>query len=498
MDNRSNEFLVQELNKAIEQLTKDQGELINELKKYEGKIASNDKYEFEYDLSKVNKELEEKKNDLEQYNKSSKKILSLKKELETIKETEKNLKRAKEQCEDEMAKLQGRLELVDGKYVKTKEQESYELDLAKIEESLLKNSILEVRNIKETELQEGRIDYLLTKYNILEKYANKSEDNVEKENQEPEEKIENEEEQKIIKEQEEIRKPKMQETAKDNSSLSAGNLKSESTRVNSQAKSKEKDSDQIKTQIQITNVLCSVSQGKILYTIMGLDDKGDKIEVEKSIEPKRMSREDKEYLEGVLDKDSIKNVDINLLNILREDNNLKDTMASEEYLKFVDKMSHEGDKDKKDINLTYDLRDLKDVDITIIQKWNLRRVARNNLNKKMAEYIKPQSAFRTFIDKFKQKLLTTGSPETKKEEHYSREDEIYNTYKDLRDEEGFDFDRFCADMNLTEDEKNVLESFEKVNSSRKNFYRDLKSNQEYISTEKESNEKAHDEHEETR
>ena len=100
---------------------------------------------------------------------------------------------------------------------------------------------------------------------------------------------------------------------------------------------------------------------------MGLDDKGDKIEVEKSIEPKRMSREDKEYLEGVLDKDSIKNVDINLLNILREDNNLKDTMASEEYLKFVDKMSHEGDKDKKDINLTYDLRDLKKESIKMLK-----------------------------------------------------------------------------------------------------------------------------------
>ena len=55
-----------------------------------------------------------------------------------------------------------------------------------------------------------------------------------------------------------------------------------------------------------------------------------------------------------------------------------------------------------------------------------------------------------------------------------REDRIYSTYKDLSREEGFDFEKFCEDMELTPEERKELEVYEKVNADSKAFHKGIK------------------------
>ena len=112
---------------------------------------------------------------------------------------------------------------------------------------------------------------------------------------------------------------------------------------------------------------------------------------------------------------------------------------------------------------------------------------------------------KALIGRVKQGLLTVGSQEPEKEEPYSREDDVYSTYKLMRDEEGFDFDRFCNDMNLSTEERKTLESYEKVNSSKQSFHKEIKSKpasvipsknmqqEAEIKKDKEENQNVHDE-----
>lgn len=256
--------------------------------------------------------------------------------------------------------------------------------------------------------------------------------------------------------------------------------------------------------VKIDNVLCSVKDGKIFYTISGVNSKGENFEVEKSAEPKRASRKEKRSISQFINKVALRNVDINLYRILGTNKNFKNTDAAMVYLDQVERITDGADKGISDIKLTYDLTNLRKADISGFKKWQLKRFARNSERYNIADYIKPQGRLKALMGKVKQGLLTAGKQE-EKETPYSREDDVYSTYKMMRGEEGFDFDRFCEDMDLSEEERKTLESYEKVNSSKKSFHKGIKSEtashipsestqqKAEIKKEKEENQNVHDE-----
>ena len=256
--------------------------------------------------------------------------------------------------------------------------------------------------------------------------------------------------------------------------------------------------------VKIDNVLCSVKDGKIFYTISGVNSKGENFEVEKSAEPKRASRKEKRSISQFINKVALRNVDINLYRILGTNKNFKNTDAAMVYLDQVERITDGADKGINDIKLTYDLTNLRKADISGFKKWQLKRFARNSERYNIADYIKPQGRLKALMGKVKQGLLTAGKQE-EKETPYSREDDVYSTYKMMRGEEGFDFDRFYEDMDLSEEERKTLESYEKGNSSKKKYNKEIKSEtashipsestqqKAEIKKEKEENQNVHDE-----
>lgn len=257
--------------------------------------------------------------------------------------------------------------------------------------------------------------------------------------------------------------------------------------------------------VNVKDVICSVKNGKLTYTISGLDIRGKNYIIEKAVEPKRITGEEKRNIKRFIDKTSMKDIDINLYRILKSNKNVIGIDADVNYLKQVERVLDGEDKDEDDISLTYNLTDIRKADISVFKKWQLKRFARNSEKNGIADYIKPQGRMKALIGRVKQGLLTVGSQEPEKEEPYSREDDVYSTYKLMRDEEGFDFDRFCNDMNLSTEERKTLESYEKVNSSKQSFHKEIKSKpasvipskkmqqEAEIKKDKEENQNVHDE-----
>ena len=147
--------------------------------------------------------------------------------------------------------------------------------------------------------------------------------------------------------------------------------------------------------------------------------------------------------------------------------------------------SVDGNEKDDDMLITYDLQDLNSAKLGFLQKGQIKSIARRNFVDGIAEYIKPKSRFKMFIEKMKQKALPAGNKEkqvedvkddiiTKEAEEMPREDRIYSTYKDLSKEDGFDFDKFCEDMELTPEERSELEVYEKVNAGSKAFHQGIK------------------------
>ena len=80
------------------------------------------------------------------------------------------------------------------------------------------------------------------------------------------------------------------------------------------------------------DVICSVKNGKLTYTISGLDIRGKNYIIEKAIEPKRITGEEKRNIKRFIDKTSMKDIDINLYRILKSNKNVIGIDADVNYL----------------------------------------------------------------------------------------------------------------------------------------------------------------------
>ena len=228
--------------------------------------------------------------------------------------------------------------------------------------------------------------------------------------------------------------------------------------------------------MNISNVICSVINGKVIYTISGIDSNNVAISITREATPRKLTRTERRGILQNVEAIFIKNVDPQLYRILKNDKELNGDIVYD-YLQQVQRVSDEHYTNKigmpsvTDMNISYNLENLNNAQMTRAQKRLLKRIAKNDSRIGLAEYIKPKSRIKEFFDKIGQKLLTSGE---KSETEYNRDDEIFSTYKDLSNEPEFDFEQFCKDMNLTEEERKMFENYETVKRGQRNFQKGIK------------------------
>ena len=560
MDEKLNDLLIQEINKSIERLNGNKELLIEELKKYEGRYGALEKAELEQDLSKIDSELEQKRLDKAKIETRREIVAQIKEEQARADKEYQKLLKEREDCKAEINGLEGKKEFVNGVLVPTREQQEYEQDLEKINESIAKFEKLKVQHTKDLNEHSAVIEELLKKYNIREKYKNE----IQSEQGKPASEAKNTEEAKstvapaeenkdtapaIDDSQEETigieglaekEGPHKETDASDvlaSIDKSLEDVKNQDTQsrivVPKQADSKQAQSQQAepkqaepkqaesttpsgKSQTEngakevqpdeffkkvpldsknleglylpkkIQNITCSVKNGKLVYTISGINEDEKDFSVDVDANPKRLSREEKSFLSKKINRYSRGNIDAQIFRILKDDRLFRNTNLVYDYMEQIERLSSaDGNEKDGDMLITYDLQDLNSAKLGFLQKGQIKSIARRNFVDGIAEYIKPKSRFKMFIEKMKQKALPAGNKEkqvedvkddiiTKEAEEMPRKDRIYCTYKDLSKEDGFDFDKFCEDMELTPEERSELEVYEKVNAGSKAFHQGIK------------------------
>lgn len=553
MDEKLNDYLIQEINKSIQSLNQNKDQLIEELKKYEGRYGALEKAELEQDLSKIDSELEVRRLDKAKIETRREIVAQIKEEQEKAEKEYQKLLKEREDCEAEINGLAGKKEFVDGVLVPTKEQQEFEQDLEKINASIAKFEKLREQHTKDLNEHNTVIDSLLKKYNIREKYKSELEEKQDTPTQEAKRTEENKEATPVIDSTQKDNKTKQAETIivegpteneglhketdasdvlrsidkslEDLKNPNAQKAQTDKVVVPKNVEPKQQESsiakpttkeskpkqeiikpeeqkndpgvvvqpnevfkniEVIELPRKIQDITCSVIEGKLVYTISGIDEAGKQFSVDRETTPKRLTREEKRNISKKIDKFSLGNIDAQIYRILKDDKFFKNTSLVYDYMDQIDRLSSfENEERDDDMAIKYDLQNLNTTKLSFLQKGQIKSTARRNFMEGIAEYIKPKSRFKIFMEKMKQKSLPAGNQEkqaeeekddiiTKQGEEMPREDRIYSTYKDLSREEGFDFEKFCEDMELTPEERKELEVYEKVNADSKAFHKGIK------------------------
>lgn len=553
MDEKLNDYLIQEINKSIQSLNQNKDQLIEKLKKYEGRYGALEKAELEQDLSKIDSELEVRRLDKAKIETRREIVAQIKEEQEKAEKEYQKLLKEREDCEAEINGLAGKKEFVDGVLVPTKEQQEFEQDLEKINASIAKFEKLREQHTKDLNEHNTVIDSLLKKYNIREKYKSELEEKQDTPTQEAKRTEENKEATPVIDSTQKDNKTKQAETIivegpteneglhketdasdvlrsidkslEDLKNPNAQKAQTDKVVVPKNVEPKQQESsiakpttkeskpkqeiikpeeqkndlgvvvqpnevfkniEVIELPRKIQDITCSVIEGKLVYTISGIDEAGKQFSVDRETTPKRLTREEKRNISKKIDKFSLGNIDAQIYRILKNDKFFKNTSLVYDYMDQIDRLSSfENEERDDDMAIKYDLQNLNTTKLSFLQKGQIKSTARRNFMEGIAEYIKPKSRFKIFMEKMKQKSLPAGNQEkqseeekddiiTKQGEEMPREDRIYSTYKDLSREEGFDFEKFCEDLELTPEERKELEVYEKVNADSKAFHKGIK------------------------
>ena len=576
MDEKLNDYLIQEINKSIESLNQNKDQLIEELKKYEGRYGALEKSEFEQDLSKIDSELESRRLDLAKIE-TRREIMAQIREVQEKEEADyQKLLKEREDCKAEINGLAGKREFVNGALGPIEKQHNLEQELEKMNASIAKFDKLREQHKNDLNEHTAVIEELLKKYNIREKYKSELEtkqdapapetkkaestvvpseekkeptpviDDTQKDNKtEQVETItvegpaENEQPHKetdasdvlknIDKSLEDLKnpaqkaqtnrvvvpksvEPKQQpstepKVAKQETTITTQEPKESTTEqkepINPSTQTTEPTQKTTDGQTQeesitvepeefftsapkkIQNITCSVIDGKLVYTISGIDEDGKQFSVDRETTPKKLTREEKRSLSKKIDKYSIGNIDAQIYRILKNDSFFKNTSLIYDYMDQIDRLSsfEEGAKED-DMMIKYDLQNLHSTKLSFLQKGQIKSIARRNFIEGIAEYIKPKSRFKEFIDRFKQKALPEGKEkETKREEKGAKheksklmtnEERIYLLYKYESKDKDFDLNQFCETFGVTPEQRKELEVYEKVNADSKTFHEGIK------------------------
>ena len=175
MDEKLNDYLIQEINKSIESLNQNKDQLIEELKKYEGRYGALEKAEFEQDLSKIDSELESRRLDLAKIE-TRREIMAQIREVQEKEEADyQKLLKEREDCKAEINGLAGKREFVNGALGPIEKQHNLEQELEKMNASIAKFDKLREQHKNDLNEHTAVIEELLKKYNIREKYKSELE-----------------------------------------------------------------------------------------------------------------------------------------------------------------------------------------------------------------------------------------------------------------------------------------------------------------------------------
>ena len=246
MDEKLNDYLIQEINKSIQSLNQNKDQLIEELKKYEGRYGALEKAELEQDLSKIDSELESRRLDLAKIE-TRREIMAQIREVQEKEEADyQKLLKEREECKAEINGLADKREFVNGALGPVEEQHKLEQELEKMNASIAKMNKLKEQHKNDLNEHTAVIEELLKKYNIQEKY--KSELHSEQDVPAPETK--QPEEAKSIEVPSEENKettPVIDDTQKDNKTEQAETIKTEGSAENEQPHKETDASDVLKS-----------------------------------------------------------------------------------------------------------------------------------------------------------------------------------------------------------------------------------------------------------
>lgn len=498
MDKKLNAYLVEEINKGLDTLNKDKNQLEKELNKITGRDGTQGIEQFQSDLLIVEAELKEKKSELKQIEDANETKERIEVEEALIEEEYTKLLKQKEQCEAEIKKLEGKMELRDGILVPTMEQEEYKRELEKLNASISKIKLLKEQHKSELQKQEGIIEKLYEKYNIKQKYKDmqgkqemkktqpskndsgehlnngdeqeqlrKQQENemweeyrrsqeqikqeeIDKAYEERQADEEVEEMQRIYQSQKEAdeyfkayeEKQKTDELlAECKTLLGKNNQKDKTTAEDSK---KIQQGQPIKLDAQPRNeklqaIKCTIENGKLKYIITYQNEKGEQNQFEvNDIAPHKMTKDEKRNLKKDLHRVYFYGVDNEAIRSLLRNDDVAKTDFYNQYISFAKDMMNGKGRNQKNIDITYDLTELRNADLTKKEKKILKRIAKNSEEAHVGNYIKPKSRFKTFVERLKQKKIASAEMN----QEINQGDITHNNLKALADEEGFDIIAF--------------------------------------------------------
>ena len=516
MDEKLNQFLIEEIQKGISKLQLDKEQLEGELAKYEGRDGVQGIENFKTDLVKIDDELGEKNTELEQIQTANETKARIEEEENSIQEQYEKLLREKEQCEAEIQKLSGKMELKDGRFVPTREQEEFQKDLEKISASISKFDLLKNQHKEEMQKQEQIVETLYEKYGIRSKYdAKEAERQSQEEQMWDEYKIEqrkqeenqmwdeykdlqrNEETEKQAQIDEAYEQKNENEEIEELTAKYAGMREADEyfnsveqeeadrdarviaemrtrgqqglQKLGQGSQGKAKQSPQKPGQDKLTSILCTVKNGSFTYVISFKDEKGEEQQFElDQTHPHKMNKQEKENLKRVIAPSYFHGVDIEVANALSRNDILKDSNLYSQYINYVRDMMNGNEKLPEDIEVTYDLENLRDTDLNRKEKRFIKKLAKNSEAYGIADYVKPKGRFKAFWERITQKKLEKGDQAP----NLSQDEEMVKDLQELGAEEGFDINQFIQQQELISgkalslDQKNkLIQEHAKINGN---------------------------------
>ena len=156
------------------------------------------------------------------------------------------------------------------------------------------------------------------------------------------------------------------------------------------------------------------------------------------IDPRPMTMKEKQVYKKSIDpnyKRDLLGVDVGIIGALREldEQNGGTSQLGYQYLYYLrDLIRNDKEKGENDIDIVYDLSDIKDSELSLRDRLTISRIAAKSQRLGTAEYIPAPNKIRDFFRGFKQKVLPEGNFE--KVGNYAIDD--------LVDEKGFDMNVF--------------------------------------------------------
>ena len=405
MDKKLNDFLVEEIKKGVESLNKDKIQIEEELNKFDGRDGVRGIGQFQSDLIKIEAELKEKESELEQIQVANKTKEQIEAEEASIKLEYAKLLKQKEQCEAEIKKVEGKMELKDGMFIPTKEHEEYKRELEKINASISKFELLKNQHKTELQQQESIVENLYKKYNIREKYNESQEKQEELRKQQEDEMWEEYRKNKEKEEQEQSKRKqadidkayeekKQQENEEEIQRDSKSKKETDEYFKAYEAEQKGKETDALieecKTLLGENNpkdriiaenfkkfqqeqetqtkpdiktrkdklqaIDCKIENGKLKYVITYKNEKGEQNYFEvNDIAPHKMTKTEKKNLKKDLNRAYFYGIDNEVVRALLRNDDVANSDFYNQYISFAKEMMNGKGRKQKNIDITYDL-----------------------------------------------------------------------------------------------------------------------------------------------